>query len=291
MHLDCSWPPSGGAVELESPKSRSDAIQKVLNVLSVQLPNSRCLACFDFAFGYPRGFAASLPDHNGDALWRRVWRYLHRELRDDLNTNFGRLPNNCSNRFEVANRLNEQMSCPQARGPFWCIDPNWRGRHIPDVVFIPQKLPLDFQTTDGLRIEPVRITDRAVSSSSPFCLFRNGSVGSQTLTGIPRLQNIRESAELWNQCQVWPFETGWAPDPLDPWLDDGIRVVLAEIYPSVQPPLPDPICRDRGQVRAMWNWARDLDTNGGLQRKFIRPGGLTDEEEQTVVSDEGWVLH
>jgi hypothetical protein len=47
-------------------------------------------------------------------------------------------------------------------------------------------------------------------------------------------------------------------------------VLHAEIYPSVRDSLPDEI-KDRGQVRAMWQWARDLDRDNLLWREFCRP--------------------
>jgi hypothetical protein len=43
-------------------------------------------------------------------------------------------------------------------------------------------------------------------------------------------------------------------------------VLHAENYPSVRDPLPDEI-KDRGQVRAMWQWARDLDCDNLLWRE------------------------
>jgi hypothetical protein len=55
---------------------------------------------------------------------------------------------------------------------------------------------------------------------------------------------------------VWPFDTGWAAKAK--WFPKHILILHAEIYPSVRDPLPDKI-KDRGQVRAMWHWARDLD--------------------------------
>jgi hypothetical protein len=44
------------------------------------------------------------------------------------------------------------------------------------------------------------------------------------------------------------------------WLPAHALVLHAEIYPSVRDPLPDEI-KDRGQVRAMSEWARDLDSD------------------------------
>jgi hypothetical protein len=65
----------------------------------------------------------------------------------------------------------------------------------------------------------------------------------------------------------------------------------AEIYPSVRTPLPDSI-KDRGQVRAMWHWARDLDANDLLVNEFEIPPGISSgsPEDSVIRSEEGWIL-
>src|SRR5262249_9797967 len=124
----------------------------------------------------------------------------------------------------------------------------------------------------------------------PFRLFGTGSVGSQVLTGIPRLESIRSDPRLSACSAVWPFEMGWAP-ATGAWLDPELRVVHAEIYPSVRSPLPDTI-KDRGQVRAMWHWARDLDTTGLLVEEFASPDGIAIDSADDVLirREEGWIL-
>jgi precorrin-8X/cobalt-precorrin-8 methylmutase len=137
----------------------------------------------------------------------------------------------------------------------------------------------------------MRLTDQVVSSDYPFRLFGQGSVGSQTLLGIPRLSQLRDAPEFAPVSAVWPFETGWAPDT-GAWLPGTIRILHAEIYPSVRIPLPDPI-GDRGQVGAMWTWARDLDRQATLQRHFSLPPSITpgSPDDLAVQTEEGWVLH
>jgi len=80
------------------------------------------LAGFDFAFGYPSGFAARLA--LSGAAWRAIWDLLTAEIQD--------APDNKNNRFEVASRLNHRIS--GGHGPFWgCpaseIWPNLGSRH------------------------------------------------------------------------------------------------------------------------------------------------------------------
>jgi hypothetical protein len=53
-------------------------------------------------------------------------------------------------------------------------------------------------------------TDQRARSGTPFRVFGHGSVGSQTLAGIPRVHELRFDPEFAARSAVWPFETGWA---------------------------------------------------------------------------------
>lgn len=298
---NCLWIAHGGLNDLEpataSPRSRTEAIEQIVQ-LSCQVyetnDQGRILACLDFGFAFPRGLASHLPSPGPNSpLWQRVWSYLGTHVNDDVGTKAGRVPSNKSNRFEVANNLNFLIQ-QNALGPFWCVDPNWRHRQEAAgiEVSIGQNQPRDFISHLGIEVPQSRIVDNRVQSDSPFRLFGNGSVGSQILTGIPRLQQLRQSQRLkrYGQNKVWPFETGWADAEDDEWLNSGVRLVLAEIYPSVRPALEDNVV-DRGQVRAMWHWARDLDRRDELRTRFERPNDLTDAQEGIVRCEEGWILH
>jgi len=110
------------------------------------------------------------------------------------------------------------------------------------------------------------------------------------LMGIPRIHSLRFDPPFAGCSAIWPFETGWAAAS-GPWLDPQFRVLHAEIYPSVRDPLPDPI-KDCGQVRAMWHWARDLDSKNLLVGEFVIPPGITHGSlDDTIIrSEEGWIL-
>jgi len=209
---------------------------------------------------------------------------LRKHIQDDIGTKPGQQPNNRSNRFEVANQINAALSSPASRGPFWCLFKP--GSHI----CIPQNKPRQPFVSRSVSIAALRITDRRAKSDTPFRLFGTGSVGSQVLTGIPRLENLRFDPQFGRCSAVWPFETGWAP-PAETWLDPALRVLHAEIYPSVRTPLPDMI-KDRGQVRAMWQWARDLDATNSLIKEFALPHGIANEsvEDHIIRLEEGWIL-
>jgi hypothetical protein len=109
------------------------------------------------------------------------------------------------------------------------------------------------------------------------------------LTGIARLHRLRNDPKLAGVSAVWPFETGWAAKAK--WHPAHVLVPHAEIYPSVRDPLPDEI-KDRGQVRAMWQWARDLDCDNLLWREFCRPIEVEtgSKEDLAIQLTEGWIL-
>jgi len=239
-----------------NPYSRTEAVCLIRSLLVEEVRSKRrVLLCFDFAYGYPRDFASALqaatgkPD--GDLPWMMLWQYLSEHIKDDEGTVPNAKPSNRSNRFEVASGINSLLSVDgEAAGPFWCALP--KGAYP----LIPQRSPELFQTTQGFAVNALRLTDERAESDSPFRLFGNGCVGSQSLTGIARLHQLRNDPKLTAVSAVWPFETGWATKAK--WLPKHVSILHAEIYPSVRDQIADEI-KDRGQVRAMWQWARDLD--------------------------------
>ena len=216
--------------------------------------------------------------------WRSVWQYLHERIRDDHDTPVDGRPTNRSNRFEVADEVNSLLSLgSDSAGPFWCAPSEGSYPYIPQ-----NQPPQPFQTAQGFAMAARRFTDVRAKSGSPFRLFGHGSVGSQTLTGIPRLHELRFAPEFSRRSVVWPFETGWATKAA--WSSQETRIVHAEIYPSITTPVDD-LIRDRGQVRAMWDWARNLDLQDLLWLEFARPLDIDpgSPEDIAVQLTEGWI--
>lgn len=170
----------------------------------------RILLGFDFSFSCPRWLL--------DALgldWRGFWQMLEREISDSPHTN---------NRFDIAASLNQCATGSPA--PFWGTP-----REAP---FLPARKPPPDPARPEFRACEAALRPRPKST---FQLYGAGSVGSQTLLGIPTLERLRRAFD--GQLSVWPFEPA------------GARIVLAEVYPSCLPrplwsghPLPD-----REQVR------------------------------------------
>jgi hypothetical protein len=283
-------PRTADAVSTVSPHSRTEAIQLVESILDKTVRSKqRALLCFDFAYGYPVDFAAALQAVTGksdrDLPWITVWQYLGEHLKDDEGTVPGARPSNRSNRFEVADQINALLS-PDSKtaGPFWCAPQGAACQYIPQ-----KQPPESFKTAQGYVVKRHRLTDKRAGSGSPFRLFGTASVGSQSLTGIARLHQLRNDPKFAAISAVWPFETDWATKAK--WLPKHVSILHAEIYPSVRNPMPDEI-KDRGQVRAMWQWASNLDCDDLLWREFCRPIEVEtgSKEDLAIQLTEGWIL-
>jgi hypothetical protein len=228
-------------------RTRAQAMGTLAQLIDEELQaGRRILAAFDFPFAYPAGFARAVTGRD-DPL--AIWSHLAAGIEDD--------DANRSNRFEVAARLNARFEAP---GPFWGHPV---GADIPGLPFRkPDYAPFPFAE----RREIERLIPRAKSC---FQLMGAGSVGSQALLGIARLEALRQ--RYGDALAVAPFEAPERP------------LVLAECYPGL---LAEAIARhtrpgeipDRAQVRL---------TARALSR--LPAGRLADllaEGDRT----EGWIL-
>jgi molybdopterin molybdotransferase len=163
-------------------------------IRSIASARGRVLLGLDFSFSYPRWFLDAL-----GVDWRGIWSLLTALIADAPEQN---------NRFAVAAELNRRATGGPA--PFWGTP---RASAL-----LPVRKPILPAGCPELRACEAALRPRPKSC---FQLWGAGSVGSQTLLGIPVLERLRRrfGAEL---C-VWPFE---APNR---------RIVLAEVYPSCLP--------------------------------------------------------
>ena len=221
------------------------------------------LVGFDFAFGYPAD--AGLPA--GRALCAR----LAALIRD--------APDGANNRFEVAGILNREIQAAFGGGfdgPFWGHPAGHEYPHLSP------KRPRPFPS----RIPNGRLVERRLGSrgiQSPWKLFTQGAVGSQTLLGLPAVHRLLTDPGLATRARLWPFEIAWN----QPIGEDAI--VIAEIWPSLVDCAcqPYPI-KDQRQVAAVRDWSLDEPT--ALAAALARPADLTDEEDRTCREREGWIL-
>jgi hypothetical protein len=119
QRADTIWIASGGCGDDEpvivSPPSRTEAIQAIRLMLEQEVSQGhRTLLCFDFAYAFPRDFAAALQAASGELRnsppWLLVWEYLRNHIQDDLGSSNTGKPSNSSNRFEIASHINSLLS-------------------------------------------------------------------------------------------------------------------------------------------------------------------------------------
>lgn len=239
----------GGAEWHHRTRASAEA-QLVTLIETARASGQRCLIGFDFAMGYPAGFAARL---TGEASAPAVWHWLAEAITDVENRN---------NRFEVATRINAAF--PEGPGPFWSHP---TGQSWPGLPF--RRLGIDYAS---LGLSETRAAEAAVPrAKSPWMLFNPGSVGSQSLLGLPMIHRLSQRTEI----SVWPFAAPDAP------------VVLAEIYPSL---LSGPVAilangqgltADQAQVRLLSQSLYRLAQADRLAPLFDAP---------PEAAEEGWIL-
>jgi hypothetical protein len=213
----------------------------------------------DFSLGYPAGTAEALG--LSGTPWRAIWTLLS-ELVDDAD-------DNTNNRFEVAADLNEQIG--RGPGPFWGCPPRRRSSALTTTKVLPDPLA-------EWRIVEHELRRAGHRPFSGWQLLGVGSVGSQSLVGIPRLVQLERSLRAAGRTvEVWPFGA-WNGDGPPP------DVVIAEVWPSLHP-LPESDGRVRDEVQVVETARRLADLTAGQFAPV-----LNTEAWRTVRDEEGWVL-
>ncbi|MCX8032625.1 MAG: hypothetical protein N3B14_04415 [Thermoleophilia bacterium] len=254
----------------------------------------RVLVGFDFPFGYPSGLcqALGLPVQREQA-WRAIWREWARLVEDH--------EDNSNNRFAAAAALNERL--PPPPGPFW-------GYSAPAAALgLPAKKPAWGNLPER------RLTEMQVRRTQPvWKLAGVGSVGSQALLGIPRLEYLCSRGELGSVSRVWPFE--WGLETKQALARGSVLVLYAEIYPSlldmrrcglaggtrestvvshvvarrVRTDERFHLPRDAEQVQALVHLFAEADRRGDLETWLDAPLRLPEPDRRVVMAEEGWIL-
>jgi hypothetical protein len=255
--------------ESHNPPTRAAAETLLRTILDdFRKRSERVLLGFDFSLGFPRGFAKAL-NLAGDPPWQAVWAQIDRMVKDK--------PDNTNNRFGAASEINRRLT--GGPFPFWgcppkdaltTLQPKRTRAHGPD------DLP-EFRLAE----------ERTPGVASIWKLYYNGSVGGQTLLGIPAARRLKLARG--EALKIWPFETGLKP--LTPADLDEVEVVVAEVWPSLlktQPAAGE--VKDLAQVRAMAEHYARLDEAGKLGALFAPPKDLPAEDQAVAEREEGWIL-
>ncbi len=250
---------------LLNPATRASASAEIADRLAVlAMSGRRVLAGFDFPFGYPAGTARALG--LGGVPWQSIWQLLDDGIVD--------AESNANNRFELGEMLNQRIS--GAAFPFWGHPPRQTRRHLG-----PRK---PRQHRPGEPAERRLCERRATRAQPVWKLAYTGSVGSQALTGIPRVRQLRRDRRLVDVTRIWPLETGLGDDA-------AAQIVLAEVYPSLF--RADRLAggpKDAGQVTAAARGLARCDAEGRLGGLLAGDPALDGTARLAVETEEAWIL-
>ena len=259
------------AVNIETRLKAREFLEDMVGKLTKR--GDRVLLGFDFSLGYPAGTAEALGlKLDGKAPWQAMHEHLASKLKDK--------PDNSNARYAIAAGMNYAVS----KGPY----PFW-GAPARDVVSTLGSTKPDYG--DGslpeYRLVEAYLRDNKLGQpKSVWQLAYTGSVGSQSLTGIPHVHALREA---WPGARIWPFEF----DPAEPLTEEtltDVNVVMTEIYPSLTKAKPESgETLDAAQVRAVAHYYASLDQKGALSTAFSTAKSLEPAENTKIKAEEGWI--
>jgi precorrin-8X/cobalt-precorrin-8 methylmutase len=264
----CAVDRDGAERLVENPHTRHAAKNLLGDLLShAAARGERVLLGFDFPFGYPVGFARRL-GLNGTSPWRAVWDEIASRLNDE--------ENNKNDRFVLAAEFNRRVS--NDAFPFWGCPVEFRHDFLG---------PKHHNGHDAEGLAEKRLIDRWMVGAQPcWKLAYTGSVGSQSLTGIPVVRALRDDAGWVDRARIWPFETGLASP-------NEAQIVFAEVWPSwwrkeIQGDYGPP--NDKAQVRTVARIFAAANRAGELGAWFAGDPSLTAQQRRIVETEEAWTL-
>ena len=259
--------------EAFNPSTRAAAEKQLGEVMAdLRRRNDRSLVGFDFALGYPAGTAEMLKLKA--PTWEAMWAFLASNVVDKAD--------NTNNRFAVASKMNRLMT--DQPWPFWGAPPKDAQRWLSSTK---PAMPADFPLANLRRADLATQGAGKAGAKSVWQIFGNGTVGSQTLVGVPAVRRFLET--MGGKAVVWPFQTGWRE--LTPVDVHAVEAVVAEVYPALFPARPEPgEVVDRAQVRTLCEHFAKLDEQGRLGGAFAPPRDADEALRETVEREEGWIL-
>jgi len=183
---------------------------------------------------------------------------------------------NTNNRFGVGSEVNRRLT--GGPFPFWGVPPK------DALTTLQPKRARDHGPDD---LPEFRYADTAAKAASIWKLYYNGSVGGQTILGIPAARRIKQARG--EAVKIWPFETGLralAEADLA-----GVEAVLCEVYPTLYKAVPAAgEVKDLAQVRVTAEHFARLDEAGKLGAAFAPATPLAEDVHAAAEHEEGWVL-
>lgn len=258
-----------------NPKTRLEARKLIIELAQKLIARGdRLLIGFDFALGYPAGTADAIGlTTDGQNPWQVMHAHLAAKVKER--------EDNANGRFALAAGMNYAMT--KGPHPFW-------GTTKKDQVSTLSTKKGDFSSGESLpehRLSDAWIKSQfKASPKSVWQLLGAGAVGSQSLLGIPTVDEVRRKI---SGARIWPFETGFKQ--LTAADLNEVTCVLAEIYPSTVPVTPKTgEILDQAQVRTLSKHLESLDSAGKLGSAFAPPDSLSSREIEQISCEEGWIL-
>nr|WP_205598087.1 cobalamin biosynthesis protein CbiG [Caulobacter sp. 17J65-9] len=258
--------------EAHNPATRAEAEALLRSLLAdFRRRGEKVLVGFDFCLGFPEGTAARL-SLEGEP-WAQTWKFLGQNVVDKAD--------NANNRFQVAAKMNRLMT-DEAR-PFWGAPARQAQRWLSTTK--PESLG-DIPEYRRCELATRKLGAKSMAKSV-WQMHGAGAVGGQSLVGVAVVRRLVE--ELGPACAVWPFGTGWKA--LTPADVAPLSVVVAEVYPVLQPTAAEPgEVKDATQVRGAAEAFAKLDDADRLGALFAPPAGTSEADVAVVQREEGWIL-
>ncbi|MEM7661632.1 MAG: hypothetical protein AAF292_05245 [Pseudomonadota bacterium] len=257
-----------------NPETRLKARKFLEDIIGkLQRRGDRILLGFDFSLGYPDGTAEAVGLDIADTP---PWRAIHSHIASKMKER----EDNSNPRFAVAAGMNYAIS----KGPF----PFWGAPKREQVSTLAgTKGDFGAGSLAEFRLTESWLKEQKLGQpKSCWQLAYTGSVGSQSLTGIPHVKHLRDSIP---GTRIWPFETGL--QPLDDDALQDVKLLICEVYPSAVPVTQESgEVLDRAQVRTIAHHYCDLDIKGRLGGYFGAPDSLDEGKVPVVEGEEGWIL-
>lgn len=251
-----------------NPKTRIEAFNKITEILeALNKRGDKTLLGFDFCLGFPFGTAKALGLNKEDPH-EAIFEFLTKEISDKAD--------NSNNRFSVASKMNRIISGKAF--PFWGCPPR-------DILTTLQ--PKKSIIHDENTIKEYRICEIRGKVASPvWKLYSPGSVGSQTLTGIPYIKKLQDN---FDKAAIWPFDIKM--ENLNRDNLENYDVIITEIYPSMlktKAALGE--VKDLSQIKSIAEYFANLDETGKLSSLFALPKDISQEQKDLIEKEEGWIL-
>lgn len=275
---DALW---ASILEVESEKiytkyfrTRQECFEFLKNKFNIySRENMNILVGYDFDFGFPYGFSQASKIKE-TIPWKSNWKYLTNNIEDNLD--------NSNNRFQVADKLNKLIS--NKEGPFYGVPLKQRTNTLNT-----KGCEFPYKVGD-LRLQKKRICEIKEPKAHPvWKLLGTGSVGGQSLMGIPFLYKLSKLNFKNTDQHIWPFTTGFNY----PNLSIGKANILhCEIWPGILNEYLDKKIKikDKAQVIKIVQWFLLWQEKGKLNKLMAPPSWVTTEQIKKIIEEEGWVI-